>query len=205
MSMTNHAVGIWTCTQVAWQFRFISIRRCVCKIPWPNGISKLDREFPSWSLRKSEESRARTAVDQEIEATSSLKDLINPKSITGKIFLIMKNWIWWWLQNWNGATILFIWSTKLPSVEPWQDKRAKNSCTERKTEESFQRKTIGSCSRRDAYSFVHTHATGDREDNVEWSGDTQEILTQSKHTLQYRKWRNRLTEKLEQSKGQSCD
>ena len=44
MSMTNHAVGIWTCTQVAWQFRVISIR--------PNGISKLDREFPSWSLRK---------------------------------------------------------------------------------------------------------------------------------------------------------
>ena len=29
---------------------------------------------------------------------------------------------WWWQQNWNGATILFIWSTKLPSVEPWQAK-----------------------------------------------------------------------------------
>ena len=56
------------------------------KNPWPNGISKLDREFPSWSLRESEESRARIAVDQEIEATSSLKDLINPKSITGKDF-----------------------------------------------------------------------------------------------------------------------
>ena len=27
----------------------------------------------------------------------------------------------------------------------------------------------------------------------EWSGQTQEILTWSKHTLQYRKWRNRLT------------
>ena len=56
------------------------------KISWPNGISKLDRKFPSWSWRKSEESRARVAVDQEIEATSSLKDLINPKSITRKDF-----------------------------------------------------------------------------------------------------------------------
>ena len=44
--------------------------------------------------------------------------------------------------------------------------RAKKSYTERKTEECFQRKTIGSCPRRDACSFLHTHATGDREDNV---------------------------------------
>ena len=33
MSMTNHALGIWTCTQVAWPFRVISTRRCICKIP----------------------------------------------------------------------------------------------------------------------------------------------------------------------------
>ena len=32
----------------------------------------------------------------------------------------MKNWIWWWRQNWNDATILPLWSTKLPSVAPWQ-------------------------------------------------------------------------------------
>ena len=51
-----------------------------------NGISKLNREFPSRSLRKSEESRTRIAVEQEIEAISSLKDLINPKSNTGKDF-----------------------------------------------------------------------------------------------------------------------
>ena len=147
------------------------------KIPWPNGISKLDREFPSWSLRKSEESRARIAVDQEIEATSSLQDLINPNQLREKISLILKNWVWCRRQNGNGATILFIWFTKLPSVEPWQDKRAQKSNTERKTEECFQRKKIGSCSRRDACSFLHTHATGDREDNVEWSGDTQDVLT----------------------------
>ena len=76
-----------------------------------------------------------------------------------------------------------------------QKERAKNSYTERKTEECFLRKTIWSWSRRDACSFLHTHATGDREDNVEWSGETQEILTWSKHTLQHRKWRNRLTGK----------
>ena len=40
-----------------------------------------------------------------------------------------------------------------------------------------QRKTIGSCSRSDACSSLQAHASGDREDNVEWSGDTQEILT----------------------------
>ena len=37
-------------------------------------------------MRKSEETRARIAVDLEIEATSSLKDLTSPKSITGKDF-----------------------------------------------------------------------------------------------------------------------
>ena len=61
MSMTNHAVGVGTCTQ--------------------------SMTIPSYlPSRKSEESRARMAVDQEIEAASSLKDLINPKSISGKDF-----------------------------------------------------------------------------------------------------------------------
>ena len=53
--------------------------------------------------------------------------------------------------------------------------------------ECFQWKTFRSCSRRDACSFPHTHATGDREDNVEWSGDTQEILTKSKQETDWRK------------------
>ena len=47
-----------------------------------------------------------------------------------------------------------------------KEKRAKNSYTERKTEECFQRKTLGSCSRKDGCNFLHRHATGDREDNV---------------------------------------
>ena len=146
-------------------------------IPWPNGISKLDREFSSRSLRKSEESRDRIAVDQEIEATSSLKDLINPNQLREKMSQIMKNWIWWWRQSWNDATILLTWSTKLQSVEPWQKERTNNSHSERKTKECFQRMTVGSSWRRDACSFLHTHATGDSEDNVGWNGVTLEILT----------------------------
>ena len=63
----------------------LTLRDASAKIPCPNGISKLDREFPSWSLRKSEESRARIAVDQEIEATSSLKDFIVPNQLGEKI------------------------------------------------------------------------------------------------------------------------
>ena len=41
--------------------------------------------------------------------------------------------------------------------------KGQNSYTERKTGESFQRKAVGSCSRRDNCSFLHTHATGHRE------------------------------------------
>ena len=184
--MTNHAVGIWTWTQsTTIPSFFFFLGDASAKFPGQT-------EFQSWIVNfltevyaKSEESDARNAVDQEIEASSSPKDLINPKSITGKKSVIMK--ASWWEQNWTSATILIIWSTKLPSVEPWQDNRAKNSYTERKTEECCQRKTIWSCSIRDNCSLLRTHATGDREHNVDWSGDTQEILTQSKHTLRYRK------------------
>ena len=51
MSMTNHALGLRTCTQAAWQFRVISPRRCICKIPWPNGISELDRSEQKFAQR----------------------------------------------------------------------------------------------------------------------------------------------------------
>ena len=40
-------------------------------------------------MRKSEESRARIAVDQETEATRSLNDLINPNQLREKISLIL--------------------------------------------------------------------------------------------------------------------
>ena len=85
------------------------------KIPWLNGISKLDREFSSRSLRKSEETRARIAVDQEIEATSSLKDLINPKSITRKDF-----------SGFEELDLMMCRSTRLKSTSPWNRSTSSN-------------------------------------------------------------------------------
>ena len=96
MSTNNHALGIWTCTELAWQFRVFS--------------DSLGEKNQSW------------IVNFRAEVCVKARD---------------------------------------------QRKRANISYTERKTEECFQRKTIGSSSRRDGCGFLHTHAKGDREDNVE--------------------------------------
>ena len=58
MSITNDALGIWTCTQVVWQFRVISTRICICN-SLTRRNSELDREFPSRSLRKSSKKKER--------------------------------------------------------------------------------------------------------------------------------------------------
>ena len=50
------------------------------------------------------------------------------------------------------------------------------SDTERKTGDCSQRKTVGYCSRRDSCGFLHTHAAGDREENVARSGGRKKIL-----------------------------
>ena len=63
-SMTNHAAGIGTWTQVAWQFRVILIGDASSKIPWPHGVSELDCELPNRGLLQSEQHHARVAVDQ---------------------------------------------------------------------------------------------------------------------------------------------
>ena len=138
MSMTNHALGIWICTQVAWQFRVISPRKCICQ------KFSDQEEFQSWIVNFQVEVCAKAKnlalVLQWIKRskqpvhwrTSSIHNQLREK-----ISRIMKNWIWWWRQDWNGATMLFVWSTKLPSVEPWQDKRAKNYYTERNTWRMF--------------------------------------------------------------------
>ena len=104
---------------------------------------------------------------RKIKAANSLKDLINPKSITGKDFSdyeelnLMKAAELKWCHD---IVCLIYAITERRAVT---SKRAENSYTERMTGECLQRKTIGSCSRRGACSFVHKHATGDREDNVE--------------------------------------
>ena len=85
MSMTNHAVGIGTCTH---SMTIPSYLHSKMHLYFPD-----QTDFQSWILNfqvevyaRSEECRARIAVDQEMEATSSLKDLINPKPIAGKDF-----------------------------------------------------------------------------------------------------------------------
>ena len=66
--------------------------------------------------------------------------------------------------------------------------KGQNSYSERKTGECLQRKTIRYCSRRDTCSFPRETV---RQRGKKWR--TQEDLAQSKHPLQYRKWRNRRT------------
>ena len=145
--MTNHAVGIGTCTHYGMTIpSYLTSEMHLLKNPWPIGIPMLDREFQSRSLRKGEESRARIAVDQE-NRSNQLSGWPHQSEINYgvKNSLIMKNWIWWWRQIWNGATMsirtskrgsaskckelkrttdfseevrLLIWSTKLQSMEP---------------------------------------------------------------------------------------
>ena len=47
MSMTHHAVGIWTCTQVTWQFQVIYPRRCIC-----NSLTKRSFKAGSWIFKQ---------------------------------------------------------------------------------------------------------------------------------------------------------
>ena len=83
--MTNHAVGIGTCTQNGMTIpSYLHSEMHLPKFPDQT-------EFQRWIVNSLAEvcakakSRAHCiAVDQEIEATRSLKDVINPKSITGK-------------------------------------------------------------------------------------------------------------------------
>ena len=97
---------------------------------------------------------------KKIEAASSLKDLINPKSITGKevsdyeeLDLMMaaelkrcydkcsyfqkriesKGREHKRTTDFSEGVRLLIWSTKLQNVEPWHKERGKNPITERKT------------------------------------------------------------------------
>ena len=65
--------------------------------------------------------------------------------------------------------------------------------TERMIWECSQRKTFGSCSRRDACSFLN--ACHWRFFGKKWK--TQGDFAKSKHPLQYRKWNNRLTWKAQ--------
>ena len=59
VSMTNHTVGIGTCTQGMAIPSYLSSEMHLQKFPDQTKFSELGREFPSRNLRKGEESRAR--------------------------------------------------------------------------------------------------------------------------------------------------
>ena len=202
MSMTDHAAGFWTCT-LKWHdtSKLSLFRRCIwtkslTKRNFKAGSWISEQKFAQRRrISRSHCSGSRKSKQPARCRTSSIQNQLRAKNS-----LIMKNWIWWWRQKWSGATTsirtsnrgsasksrelkrttdfsegvrLLIWSTKLQSVEPWQKGKGQNSFTERKTGECFQRKTIGSCSRRDTCSFLHTHATGDRDTTREEVGDAR--------------------------------
>ena len=110
-----------------------------------------------------------------------------------KVSQIMKNWIWWWRQDWNGATMLFIWTTKLPSVEPWQDKRAKNSHTERKTRRMLSAENKWVLFKKGTlvvfYTLVPRETVRITWNEVEMC---KKFSSRSKHPLQYRKWKTQI-------------
>ena len=88
----------------------------------------------------------------------------------------MKNWLWW-RQNWNGAYVIACWSAKSTerrAVTRRKKKSEKTLTPSGRLKNVFSGRQIWCCSRRDAWSSPHAHATGDREDNVGWSGETQE-------------------------------
>ena len=127
---------------MAWQFRVISFRRCICKIPcWT--------KFQSW------------IVNFRAEVCAKARN----KRKRAKTFLAP--------------------SGRLKNV--------------------FSGRQLGLVQEETLVVFYTMHATGDREDNMEWSAETQEIWPGASIIFQYRKWRNRLTKQLEQSKRQSCD
>ena len=147
LCMTNHAAGIGTCTQSGMTIpSFLSSEMHLQKFPDQT-------EFQSWILHFRAEVCAKAKNPalalqwiKEIEATSSLKDVINPKSITEKDFLDFEE-----LDLMMAAELKWCYDIVYLIYE----------ITERKTRECFQRKTLGSCSRRDTCGFPHRHAAGD--------------------------------------------
>ena len=161
----------------AWQFGVISPRMRL-----QNSLTK--RNFQAWSWISKQEfpqkqRMSRSHCSGSRDRSNQLAEGPHQSKINyGKRFL----WLWR-IGFYDGGRIEMVLRYCLFDLRNYRacsrpkTRRAKKSYTDPKTEECFQRKTIGSCSRRDACSFLHRHATGDREDNVGWSGDTQEILT----------------------------
>ena len=99
MSMTNHAVGIGTCTQSMMIPSYLPSEMHLQKFPDQT-------EFQSWIVnfqaRVCAKAKNLAFVLQWIKRskqpgrrrTSSIQN-----QLWEKISLIMKNWVWWWRQN----------------------------------------------------------------------------------------------------------
>ena len=186
--MTNHALGVGTCTQSMTIQSYLSSEMHLQKFT--------DRtEFQSWIVNIRTEVCANAKVlalvlqwIKKIEATSSLKDLINPKSITGKDFSDCEElelMVAAELKRCNDKYPHFqkrirveeqraqkdhrflrgsqICSLDQRSYRAWSRDKRRGANFLNQAEECYQRKTIGSCSKRDACSFLHT---GDREEQA---------------------------------------
>ena len=117
-------LGIWTCTQAAWQFRVISPRRCICK----NSITKRNFKAGSWisKLKFAQKRRiSRSYCSGSRDRSNQLAEGPHQSEIK-----LRKRFLWLWRIRFDDGSRIemvlrycLIWSTKLPSVEPWQDKK----------------------------------------------------------------------------------
>ena len=159
-------------------------------------------KFQSWIVNfraevceKNEESRTRIAVDQQNQSSQLAEGHHQSEIIYGsKISLIVKNWIWWWWQNWNGATTnictskggsaskskwlerttdfsegvrLLVWSAKLPGVE-----RGKTLTPSGRLENVFSGRLLGLVQEETIVIF-YTHVPRDTETMWKEVGDAR--------------------------------
>ena len=153
------------------QFRVISPRRCICK----HSLTTWNFKAGSWISKlkfaqKRRISRSHCIGSRIWKHPARWKTSSIQNQLREKISLIMKNWIWWWRQSRKGATILLIWSTKLPIVEPWQKEKGKILTPSRRLDNVFSGRHA---SRRDTCSFLHTHATEDSKTTWEEMEDAR--------------------------------
>ena len=193
--MTNHAVDIWTSTQSMTIPSYLT-----SKMHLQNSLTKRNFKAGSWIFKQEFAQKRRISRSYCSGSRDRSNQLAegprqSQSQLREKISLIMQNWIWWWRQNWNGATILPVWSAKFPSVEPWSG-RLKNVFSGRQLD-LVPEETLVVFYTRMPRETVRT--TWDELEIRNKFSPRASILfsTESEET----DWR----EKLEQCEGQSCD
>ena len=195
------------------------------KFPRPNGISKLGLEFPSRSLCKSEESRARIAVDHGNRSSQLAEGHLQHKINYAQRFL----WLWRIgfddggrietisirtakrgsasksrelkrTTDFSEGVRLRIWSTKLQSVEP-----GKILAPSGRLENVFSGRQL-SLGQEETLVVFYTRMPREtvRQRGTKWEDARRSRLEQASSSVTKSEgtdWR----EKLKQSRGQSCD